>query len=49
MICDKCGEKTNVVTINSKHEKVCDECWGKKEKKSEWERIQEENKKWKNS
>ena len=27
MKCSRCGEKTCVVTINSKHEKLCDKCY----------------------
>jgi len=47
MKCNKCGEKTNVVTINSKHEKLCDHCWNKIIKKTEWEIAKEKNEKYK--
>jgi len=49
MECDKCGEDTFVIFITEKHEKLCDSCWSKIKKKSEWEIAKEENKKWKNS
>ena len=43
MKCDKCAEETFIIFINSNHEKLCDNCWAKTEKKSEWEIIQEKN------
>lgn len=48
-ICDKCGNKTYIIFITRNHEKLCDYCYDKIRNKNEWERIQEENKKWKNS
>jgi len=33
MTCDKCGEDTHIIFITSKHEKVCDKCWDKGQKK----------------
>jgi len=45
MICDKCKEKTCIITITRNHEKLCDDCWNKIRKKSEWKIIKEKNKK----
>ena len=46
MKCDKCGEETYCIFITINHEKLCSDCWCKKEKKSEWEIIKEKNKEW---
>ena len=43
MKCDKCGEKTFIIFITRNHEKLCNHCWDKMYKKSEWETIEEKN------
>ena len=43
MDCDKCGEDTFVIFITKNHEKLCNICWDKINKKSEWEIIAEKN------
>jgi hypothetical protein len=45
MMCDKCGEETYIIFITTNHEKLCDNCWNKIPKKSEWEIIKEKNEK----
>ena len=45
MKCDKCGEKTYIIFITENYEKLCDKCWDKTIKKSEWEIIKERNEK----
>jgi len=47
MECDKCGEKTYVIFITEKHEKLCDSCWSKIIKKSEWKLVEEQNERYK--
>ena len=47
MICDKCEEKTYVIFITESHEKLCDKCWDKAQKKKEWKNIQKRNEKYK--
>ena len=47
MECDKCGKETCIIFINKNHEKLCDYCWDKLRKKSEWEIIKEKNERYK--
>jgi len=47
VVCDKCKNKTFVIFINKNHEKLCDHCYDKTKKKSDWELIQEKNEKYK--
>ena len=47
MTCDKCGSEICVIFLTAKHEKICDVCWDKINKKSEWEIIKEKNERYK--
>jgi DNA-directed RNA polymerase subunit RPC12/RpoP len=47
MKCDKCGEETYIIFITENHEKLCDNCWSKIIKKSEWKITKEKNEKYK--
>ncbi len=39
MKCERCGNETYVIYINSKYEKICDECYDKKERLEKIEKV----------